>query len=105
MPSGPVGFERHAGLIKEPPPHRTQVRDIAASRKEWVAAITHGLVHCNKPPEPPLHVVRYRASNDGRALRLKVLGVAQVAEDLQPALGVAPLHELAHRLSKEESDI
>jgi hypothetical protein len=63
------------------------------------------LVHCNKRRKAQLHVVRHGASDDGRPVFVKVLGVAQVPQDLQPALGVAPLHQLAHRLAKELSHI
>lgn len=105
MVRGPLRLERHARLIEQAATHGAQVGDIAASRKEWVAAITHSPVHCNKLAETLLHVVRHCARNERRPTFAKVLWVAQVAQNLQPALGVAPLHQLAHRLSKQQSDI
>lgn len=101
----PLRLKRHTRLVKQPAAHCAQVRDIAASCKEWVAAITHTPVHTNKLGKALFHVVCHCARYDRRPICVKILGVTQVAQDLQPALGIAPLHQLAHRLSKELSNI
>lgn len=101
---GPVRLCRVHGLEKQGTGHRAEVRDVVAALEERVLLAVEVVVHPVEPVKALLHVVHGPARQQRGPVALEPVRAAQAVDDLQPALGVAPLVVAAHRPSQELAD-
>lgn len=101
---GPVRLCRVHGLEEQGTGHRAEVRDVVATLEERVLLAVEVVVHPVEPVKALLHVVHGPARQQRGPVALEPVRAAQAVDDLQPALGVAPLVVAAHRPSQELAD-
>ena len=101
---GPVGLCGVHGLEEQGACHGAEVRDVVASLEERVLLAVELVVDAVEPVKTLLHVVHGPARQERRTVLREPVLAAQTLDDLQPALGVAPLVVAAHRPSQQLAD-
>lgn len=98
---GPVGLALPEHLEEQATCDRAEVGDVVAPAEERVVLSVELLVGAVEVKEALLHGLDNRRGHERRAVCGKPVLAAEPLDDLEPALGVAPLVVLAHRPSQE----
>ena len=98
---GPLGLALPEHLEEQATGHRAEVGDVVAPTEERVVLSVELLVGAVEVIKTLFHGLYNRRGHERRAVCGKPVLAAQTLDDLEPALGVAPLVVLAHRPSQE----
>lgn len=98
---GPVRLALPEHLKKQTPCDRAEVRNIVAAVEQWVVFPVELLVGAVKVVKTLFHCLDHRGGHERRTVLGEPVLAAKPLDDLEPALGVAPLVVLAHRPSQE----
>lgn len=101
MLGGPLGLALPEHLEKQATGHGAEVGDVVAAVEQRVVFPVELLVGAVKVVKTLFHCLGHRGGHERRTVLGEPVLAAQALDDLEPALGVAPLVVLAHSPSQE----